>query len=134
MIRKRFDFWVPGKLRKAFKHFDQARSGAISEAELSHGLRQLKMRLSAEQEHTLFGVLDLDGSGKITYPEFVVFVRDPNHRDVSAKVLRRLRRRGKGGAAAVKALSKFDTNGSGLVGRGDFTSALDYLGVGLSVV
>ncbi len=39
MIRQKFDFWLRGKLRKAFKHFDTTRIGVIAENQFSIGLQ-----------------------------------------------------------------------------------------------
>ncbi len=39
MIRQKFDFWLRGKLRKAFKHFDTTRSGYITQERFSIGLK-----------------------------------------------------------------------------------------------
>ncbi len=42
----------------------------------------------------LLRIINLDGSNSIKYPEFVVFVRDPNHRNVSTKFISGIRKAG----------------------------------------
>ena len=68
MIKRRFEWWQPGALRRAFKHFDTARKGRFAEGDLADGLRALKFKLSAEQEHDLFAALDLDKDGPARRP------------------------------------------------------------------
>ena len=47
MIKNRFEFWVPGKLKKAFKFFDRPTSrGKLNVQQLSDGLKRLKVSVS----------------------------------------------------------------------------------------
>ena len=79
MIKRRFEWWQPGALRRAYKHFDTKRKNRLLPADLADGLRALKVKLSAQQEQDLFDSMDLDKDGTISYTEFIVFVRDPCH-------------------------------------------------------
>ena len=132
LIKRRFQWWVPGKLRKCFKHFDQLRRGTITETELSDGLKTLKFRLSAEQEHALFGAIDLDGDGAVTYCDLVVFVKDPNHRHVAHRFRSELNKGQVSPSSLKRLLDERDTNASGLVGPGDFARVLQRLGCDLT--
>ncbi|KAH8072252.1 Ca2-binding protein [Aureococcus anophagefferens] len=67
MIKRRFEWWQPGRLRRAFKHFDTKRRGRVDAADLADGLRALKLKLSGEQERDLFAAMDLDGDGWVEY-------------------------------------------------------------------
>eukprot|EP00542_Grammatophora_oceanica_P010432 CAMPEP_0194032256 /NCGR_PEP_ID=MMETSP0009_2-20130614/5237_1 /TAXON_ID=210454 /ORGANISM="Grammatophora oceanica, Strain CCMP 410" /LENGTH=706 /DNA_ID=CAMNT_0038672641 /DNA_START=11 /DNA_END=2131 /DNA_ORIENTATION=+ len=58
-----------GVLRKVFERFDKSRDGIITFQELQEGLSQYG--LSQEQLARLFDELDLDGTGKIRWTEFV---------------------------------------------------------------
>jgi Ca2+-binding EF-hand superfamily protein len=132
LIKKRFQWWVPGKLRKCFKHFDQRRRGHLTEAELSEGLKALKFRLSAEQEHHLFQNMDLDGDGFVNYADLVVFVRDPNHRHISHRLRSELNKNQVSASALCRLLEEYDTNRSKLVGPADFGRVLRRAGCLLS--
>ena len=77
MIKRRFEWWQPGALRRAYKHFDTKRKNRLLPADLADGLRALKVKLSAQQEQDLFDGMDLDKDGTISYTEFIVFVRGP---------------------------------------------------------
>ena len=134
MIKNRFEFWVPGKLKKAFKFFDRPTPrGRIGVDQLSDGLKRLKaFRLSASQEKKLFDIIDLGGSGRIAYSDFLTFVKDPNYNDVCMKAISEL------GKATVmwnevkKSLEKKDESGRGVVSMKDFKSVLSKFQVDLS--
>jgi len=132
MIRRRFEWRAPGRLRRAFRHFDAGRAGKVTERDLADGLRALKLALSSEQDHSLFEAMDLDGDGCIDYAEFVVFVRDPCHRFLEQKVKYAVATAGTSANAARRALDDLDTNASGLLGPADFGRALQRLGVDIS--
>ena len=137
LVRLSFDYWVPGELRKAFHHFDVDREGDFNEAAFSDGLRLLKRmgRSSAELEHQLFRRMDLDGDGRVTYPEFLVFIRDPNHADVASKLARDLRRSEVSPALLQELLEEEEDDVGrarrGSVGDRAFERALSRAGVGL---
>ncbi|GMH97812.1 hypothetical protein TrST_g7069 [Triparma strigata] len=134
MIKNRFEFWVPGKLKKAFKFFDRPTPrGRIGVDQLSDGLKRLKaFRLSASQEKKLFDIMDLSGEGRVTYSDFVTFVRDANNNDVCMKVITELGKATVRWSEVKKALEKKDSNGSGLISVKDFKEAMEKLGVSIS--
>ncbi|GMH78351.1 hypothetical protein TL16_g07766 [Triparma laevis f. inornata] len=134
MIKNRFEFWVPGKLKKAFKFFDRPTPrGRIGVDQLSDGLKRLKaFRLSASQEKKLFDIMDLSGEGRVTYSDFVTFVRDANNSDVCMKVIADLGKATVRWSEVKKTLEKKDSNGSGVVSVKDFKEAMEKLGVSIS--
>lgn len=132
MIKRRFEWWQPGALRRAFKHFDVKRKHKLLPADLADGLRALKIKLSAQQEQDLFEAVDLDKDGTVSYTEFVVFVRDPCHAFLEQKVRYATHRAKLRPADAEEALRDVDDNRSGLVGLRDFGVVLERLGVELS--
>ena len=133
MIKNRFEFWVPGKLNKAFKFFDRPTArGKLGVDQLADGLRRLKaFRLSASQEKRLFEIMDMSGKGWVSYNDFVAFVRDANLADVSMKIVSDLKKQSVKAGEVKKALEKV-AGGNGLVGLKEFKEAMDKLGVTLS--
>ena len=134
MIKNRFEFWVPGKLKKAFKYFDRPTPrGRIGVDQLSDGLKRLKaFRLSASQEKKLFDIMDLSGEGRVTYSDFVTFVRDANYNDVCMKLIAEFGKATIRWSEVKKSLEKRDDNGSGVVSMNDFKDVMEKLGVSLS--
>lgn len=92
MVRRKFEWWVPGGLVRAFRHFDTKNAGCIGESELADGLRALKMKLPSHEERDLFRRIDLDNDGTVSCCDFVVFVRDPYYPYLERKVRRELAR------------------------------------------
>mmetsp|Transcript_13726 Transcript_13726/g.42525 ORF Transcript_13726/g.42525 Transcript_13726/m.42525 type:complete len:2018 (+) Transcript_13726:191-6244(+) len=132
MIKRRFEWWQPGALRRAYKHFDTKRKNKLLPADLADGLRALKVKLSAQQEQDLFDGMDLDKDGTISYTEFIVFVRDPCHPFLEQKVRYATHRAKLRPSDAEDALRDVDDNRSGLVGLRDFGVVLERLGVELT--
>ena len=111
LIKKKFQWWKPGKLKKAFRHFDVHRKNKITEQDFSNGLKPLGFRLSAAQEHQVFQLLDLDGDGAVTYADLVVFVRDANHHHVAQRLRYALNQNDVNASNVKRVLDGFDTNG-----------------------
>ncbi|CAM9663439.1 unnamed protein product, partial [Chrysoparadoxa australica] len=132
MIRRRFDWQEPGALRKGFKHFDQRGHGRLSETDLGVGLRKLGFRLKAEEERELMLLMDLDRDGRVQYTEFVVFVRDPNHRDIAKKVIKKLKHAGIGCEELLDELDPYGDEESAGVTIKQAGKALERLGVTLT--
>uniref|UniRef100_A0A7S3NNZ0 EF-hand domain-containing protein n=1 Tax=Aureoumbra lagunensis TaxID=44058 RepID=A0A7S3NNZ0_9STRA len=133
MIKRKFDWWVPGRLRKAFRHFDIKKKGLISQSELADGLSALKLKHSAEQLYALFSSMDLDKDGLISCSEFIIFVKDPWHHFIERKIKRAIRNSALSSRDARRIFDDLDRGGTGLFGRRDFATALTQLGVaGLS--
>jgi Ca2+-binding EF-hand superfamily protein len=133
MIKNRFEFWVPGKLNKAFKFFDRPTpNGKINVDQLADGLKRLKaFRLSSSQEQRLFEIMDMGGNGHVTYNDFVVFVRDANFSDVANKIIGDLRKNSIKSGEVKKILEKA-ASGNALLGIKEFKDCMDALGVTLS--
>ncbi|CAM9771974.1 unnamed protein product, partial [Ectocarpus sp. 6 AP-2014] len=130
MIRRRFDIWIPGTLKKAFRHFDARRKGKVSETDLSDGLRRLGLELTTRQERGLFRTMDLDTQGFLVYPDLVVFARDPNHHDVRDKVLGRLNRVTESRIRGE--LERRDPSGSGVISEKSLRNILEAFGMDLA--
>ncbi|CAM9630579.1 unnamed protein product, partial [Ectocarpus sp. 4 AP-2014] len=130
MIRRRFDIWIPGTLKKAFRHFDARRKGKVSETDLSDGLRRLGLELTTRQERGLFRTMDLDTQGFLVYPDLVVFARDPNHHDVRDKVLGRLNRVNESRIRGE--LERRDPSDSGVISEKALRKVLEDFGVDLA--
>lgn len=126
MIRRRFQYWTPGKMREPFLHFCVSSKTSFSEAEFGTGMKALGFLLPLEQEHVLFSKMDLDQSGSISYPDFVIFVRDPNFREVADKFTRRLRKLKVGVKEFRQVLDEFEEGDT--IGIKVFKKTLDMLG------
>lgn len=93
MIRRRFQYYTAGKLKEPFRHFSLGKKHYFSEADFADGTRALGFKLPAEEERLLFTKLDLDCRGKVSYPAFITWVRDPNYAgDVEAKLTKKLKK------------------------------------------
>lgn len=90
MVRRKFEWWLPGRLRRAFRHFDTANKGYLLKSDFADGLRALKFRLTTDQERELFRRIDLDKDGVVCSCDLVVFVRDPYHLYLERKVRHQL--------------------------------------------
>ena len=132
MIKRRFQFWVPGKLKSAFRHFDTARKNRFGEGEFSSGLRALRLQCSAAQEHAVFEAMDLDRDGRVGYAEFCVFVRDPSHHLLANKLRFSLNRNKVAISNARAVFDELDKNASRLVGKHELARAFERLGVDLT--
>eukprot|EP00903_Cladosiphon_okamuranus_P015076 g13945.t1 len=62
-------------LKEAFSNFDRDDSGTIDSAELATVLRSLGYTPTNEQLTKLMNKVDLDGSGDISFEEFVMMMR-----------------------------------------------------------
>jgi len=91
MIRRRFQYWVAGKLKEPFIHFTMSKRHYFNESDFCDGMRALGFRLPASEEHFLFRKVDLEGKGSVSYPVFITFVRDPNYPEVELKMVKKLR-------------------------------------------
>ena len=63
-------------MRKAFNTIDANQDGYISKSELAFYLKSLNKTLEKKNENAIvekcFSHLDLNGDGKISYPEFIM--------------------------------------------------------------
>ena len=60
-------------LKKMFNEFDENGDGVVSKREFEKALKKLGLRLEQSDIKKLMEILDLDGSGQISYQEFVTF-------------------------------------------------------------
>ena len=58
-------------MRKIFKDIDLDKSGKINKNELASGLRAVGLVMSGHQINSIMRLFDKDGSGQLSYPEFV---------------------------------------------------------------
>jgi Ca2+-binding EF-hand superfamily protein len=134
-IRRRCDFLTPGELRRPFRHFARRESGdgkTVSLEDFSVAVRNLGLRLAADQEKAVFDIINLNGGKVFKYSEFVVFVNDPQHVDLVWKLRRGIARARASEKEIVAALSGQDTNGSGLITAKQFLKALRHCRVDLT--
>jgi len=61
----------PGELRRKFKEFDRDQSGSIDMSEFAKVMEWFGCKLAQRECLALFGKFDKDGSGELTYYEFV---------------------------------------------------------------
>ena len=75
------------KMRRIFKDLDLDRSGKLSKTELASGLKAIGLLLSGHQINSIMRLFDKDGSGELSYPEFVRMLgfvsQHDNHRPSS---------------------------------------------------
>lgn len=124
-IRRKCDYLTPGELRRPYKHFAR-RTGAtgVSLADFALSIRDLGMRIASDQEELLFSIININGNKQFNYADFVVFVSDPQYKDVVWK-LRRLMARSKiSDREIISSLQNHDTNSSGLITARQFLKAL----------
>ena len=62
---------VSNKLRHVFRKFDMDKSGSIDKEEFHHAIRSMRLGLSQRQIDRLWTKVDADGSGDISYEEFI---------------------------------------------------------------
>ena len=60
-------------LKAAFEEFDENGDGVVSKREFEKACKKLGMRLESADSRKLMEILDLDGSGNISYQDFVTF-------------------------------------------------------------
>jgi len=131
-IRRRCDFLTPGELRRPFRHFARNESKSVSLDDLSVAVRNLGLRLAADQEKAVFDIINLNGGKVFKYSEFVVFVNDPQHVDLVWKLRRGIARARVSEKEIIAALNEQDTNASGLITAKQFLKALRLCKVDLS--
>ena len=134
-IRRRCDFLTPGELRRPFRHFARSESGdgkSVSLEDFSVAVRNLGLRLAADQEKAVFDIINLNGGKVFKYSEFVVFVNDPQHVDLVWKLRRGIARARASEKEVVAALTGQDTNASGLITAKQFLKALRHCRVDLT--
>eukprot|EP00944_MAST-04C_sp_MAST-4C-sp1_P015342 g15342.t1 len=69
------------KMRRIFKDLDLDRSGKLSKTELASGLKAIGLVLSGYQINSIMRLFDNDGSGELSYPEFVRMLGFVSHQD-----------------------------------------------------
>lgn len=138
LIRRRFpEYAFPGELKRPWRHF-AGKSGAkeVGLREFSAGLQKLGMQLSPEVETALLRLMCLDDAPLTNqaciYPEFLIFVRDPHHRDVVWKFRRMVARSGSSERDILSAFREQDSNDSGVITLKQFEKALAACNIHLS--
>merc|ERR1719474_2401798 len=106
-------------LISAFAQFDSNNDGAISQQELSAGMRNMRMSFSNEETNAIFAAADINQDGEIAYTEFVSLMI-PTAGDALLKF-----RKSFGNAANAKAaFSRFDSDGDAEVNFNELKSGM----------
>jgi len=93
-------------LISAFAQFDSNNDGAISQQELSAGMRNMRMSFSNEETNAIFAAADINQDGEIAYTEFVSLMIP-----AAGDALSKFRKSFQNIKNAKSAFSKFDTDG-----------------------
>ena len=138
LIRRRFpEFAFPGELKRPWRHFAGKSGGkVVGLEEFSVGLQKLGFDLNPDVERGLLHKIRLDDAPladlSFSYPEFLIFVRDPYHHDVVWKFRRVVSRSGSSEREISMALREQDTNDSGVLTVKQFEKALTACNIHLS--
>jgi Ca2+-binding EF-hand superfamily protein len=124
-IRRKCDYLTPGELRRPYKHFAR-RTGAsgVGLADFALSIRDLGMRIASDQEELLFSIININGNKQFNYADFVVFVSDPQYKDVVWKLRRLMARSKVSDREVISSLQNHDTNSSGLITARQFLKSL----------
>merc|ERR1719309_172658 len=93
-------------LISAFAQFDSNNDGAISQQELSAGMRNMRMSFSNEETNAIFAAADINQDGEIAYTEFVSLMIP-----TAGDALLKFRKAFTNVQNAKSAFNKFDTDG-----------------------
>jgi len=94
------------ELIAAFAQFDSNNDGAISQQELSAGMRNMRMSFSNEETNAIFAAADINQDGEIAYTEFVSLMIP-----TAGDALLKFRKAFSNVQNAKNAFNKFDTDG-----------------------
>merc|ERR1719309_1788508 len=94
------------ELISAFSQFDSNMDGAISQQELSAGMRNMRMSFSNEETNAIFAAADINQDGEIAYTEFVSLMIP-----TAGDALLKFRKAFTNVQNAKSAFNKFDTDG-----------------------
>eukprot|EP00092_Neocalanus_flemingeri_P000651 GFUD01000693.1.p1 GENE.GFUD01000693.1~~GFUD01000693.1.p1 ORF type:complete len:3364 (-),score=1087.83 GFUD01000693.1:1093-10800(-) len=94
------------ELISAFAQFDSNNDGAISQQELSAGMRNMRMSFSNEETNAIFAAADINQDGEIAYTEFVSLMIP-----TAGDALQKFRKTFANVQNAKNAFNKFDTDG-----------------------
>ena len=126
-------------LRKPFRRFDRSGGGTLSKAEFQSAMRDLGLKLGAQEIAALVDHLDKDGDGNIDYAEFLSAFLNKK-KMVRMWTMQRAKFGGGGGGSRlglgasatadglVKLFHRFDPERSGKLSRHDFKRAARHLG------
>jgi Ca2+-binding EF-hand superfamily protein len=134
-IRIRYDYLVPGTLKKPFQQFSRDRnvSKPVYYTEFSAGLKNMGFQqLSSEEMKGLFNLISLSSDECFTYNEFVVFITDPEHLDIIWKLRRMIARSQVREKDIERVLLDLDENSSNILTSKQFRKALRSLNIELA--
>merc|ERR1712048_1086631 len=103
-------FSTVSSVREAFRKFDTDGDSQISRQEVMQGASSCGLRLSSEEEDTLFILGDKDGNGQIDFSEFAQ-IMIPSAPEKIAK------------------LRRWDANGDGSISLGELKAGLSSSGI-----
>ena len=129
-------------LTDSFKHFDKDDDGQVTESELREALAELgpSFKASPKDLKALLAQFDEDGDGKVSYSEFIAFVKsrpvakpasgksESNATKVEGKLRKVLLKAEEEGINLRESFKHFDKNGDGLISRSEMQEALKELG------
>ena len=98
-----------GGLRRQFKIMDNAGDRKLDRDDLLYGLQDFGLDITGDQLNEFIAHADSDGSGKLSFDEFIVAIRGPMNEARQA--------------VCDEAYNKFDVDGSGAVNIGDIQAA-----------
>eukprot|EP00638_Chattonella_subsalsa_P000152 CAMPEP_0117736784 /NCGR_PEP_ID=MMETSP0947-20121206/2141_1 /TAXON_ID=44440 /ORGANISM="Chattonella subsalsa, Strain CCMP2191" /LENGTH=1011 /DNA_ID=CAMNT_0005552151 /DNA_START=179 /DNA_END=3214 /DNA_ORIENTATION=+ len=138
-FRESYDFQSAGKLKRAFSSLTGAttsrssRHSKITSHQLYDSLGDLGFELRKMHVDQVFSMMDIRHQGKVTYPEFVAFVKDPYNVDVRIKTLKSLQKQRVRAIDLEEMLNSVDLHDAGTVTLRDLRHVLKDVGCNLSM-
>ena len=65
-------------IRKVFRKYDRENKGYISRRDVEEVMRQVHENYSEEELDRMFGVMDLEKNGKVSFDSFVKVMHNPH--------------------------------------------------------
>jgi Ca2+-binding EF-hand superfamily protein len=103
--------------REAFRLFDKDNSGLISIEEIRKVMKNMGNEMSTEEIKAMMSGLDEDGSGEITFEEFVTFMQRTEVQEETSEE-----------DEVIRAFQTFDKDGNGWLSCAEFKHILTNLG------
>ena len=121
------------KLRRVFEKLDRDDVGELSASDFSSALRKMGLDFKQHEVDLLMIRFDRDGSGRISYREFLEFCgkRLSRYEDV-ASLRDRIAERIEDYGSAIDVFEEMDSDGNGVLDEEEFRRGLQKLGLDLS--
>jgi Ca2+-binding EF-hand superfamily protein len=113
-------------LKAIFLRMDRDKNGTVDQDEFERALKSIGIVLDWQVLEPLFYLYDSDGSGGISYPEFVIETLEPLYNRALLKLRRFLKSGGQKfcNKSLHDGFEHFDANGNGVIERDEFIQAL----------